>query len=118
MNSVLKRGHLFTYLKPELIGLGVSTTTNMIEGAINSGIREMIRLHRGMPIEHRRCACEWFCWTHADSLERPKLPLVIKESELLLKEREAARKPAPDLVGPEVYGTASIAEEGLYARAA
>jgi len=60
----------------------------------------------------------WFCWTHADSLERPKLPLVIKESELLLKEREAARKPAPDLVGPEVYGTASFAEEGLYARAA
>ncbi|ALG27778.1 hypothetical protein AOZ07_03175 [Glutamicibacter halophytocola] len=117
MNSVLKRGHLFTYLKPELIGLGVSTTTNMIEGAINSGIREMIRLHRGMPIEHRRRACEWFCWTHADSLERPALPLIIKESELLLKEREVARKPVPYLVGPEVYGTASIAEEGLYARA-
>ncbi|WP_438286497.1 IS1249 family transposase [Glutamicibacter mishrai] len=116
MSKVLKRGHLFTFLKSELTGLGISATTNMIEGAINSGIREMTRLHRGMPIEHRRRACEWFCWSHADENDRAKLPLLIKESRKVLKELEAKKAPAEELVGPELYGTASVAEEGLYAR--
>lgn len=116
MSQVLKRGHLFTYLKPEHTGLGIIATTNMIEGAINSGIREMIRLHRGMPIEHRRRACEWFCWTHTDEAERAKLPFLIKESKKLLKELEAKKAPVEGPVGPELYGTASVAEEGLYAR--
>ncbi|MGH3654583.1 hypothetical protein [Glutamicibacter sp.] len=34
----------------------------------------MILNHRGMPIEHRRRACEWFCWSHAQKSKRPTLP--------------------------------------------
>lgn len=117
MSSVLKRGHLFTYLKPQLASLGINATTNMIEGAINSGIRAMIRHHRGMPLEHRRRACEWFCWTHADEQSRAKLPLLIKESEKLVKQHEARQKPAEDRIGPELYGRAAVAEEGLFSRA-
>lgn len=58
MQTALRRGHLFTYLNEDLHGLGISSTTTMIEGAVNSGIRAMIFYHRGMPIEHRRRACE------------------------------------------------------------
>lgn len=116
MAKPLKRGHLFTYLEDELTGLGISATTNMIEGAINSGIRDMIRHHRGMPIEHRRRACEWFCWSHTDEQGRAKLPLLIKESRKLLKELEVKNAPVEELIGPELYGTQTIAEEGLYAR--
>ena len=116
MAKPLKQGYLFTYLGDRLTGLGVSATTNMIEGAFNSGIKEMTRLHRGMPIEHRRRACEWFCWSHADKNDRAKLPLLIKESEKLLKELEAKKAPVEEPVGPELYGTASVAEEGLFSR--
>jgi len=117
MANPLKQGHLFTYLDDDLTGLGASATTNMIEGAINSGIREMIRFHRGMPIEHRRRACEWSYWSHADEHDRTKLALLIKESEQLLREQEAKKVPAEEVISPEFFGTASIAEEGLYARA-
>lgn len=58
MNRALRRGHLFTYLDHDFERLEISVTTNMIEGAINSGIRAMIRNHRGMPIEYQRRACE------------------------------------------------------------
>lgn len=118
MNRALRRGHLFTYLDHDLEGLGINATTNMIEGAINSGIREMIRNHRGMPIEHRRRACEWFCWTHADKSSRPTLPALIKANKAYEQEQaEAKQKAAEDPVGPELYGTTATAEEGLYSRA-
>lgn len=118
MNRALRRGHLFTYLDHDLEGLGINATTNMIEGAINSGIREMIRNHRGMPIEHRRRACEWFCWTHADKSSRPTLPALIKANKAYEQEQaEVKQKAAEDPVGPELYGTTATAEEGLYSRA-
>ena len=70
-----------------------------------------------MPLEHRRRACEWFCWTRADEQSRAKLPLLIKESEKLVKQHEARQKPAEDRIGPELYGRAAVAEEGLFSRA-
>ncbi|MGP9652490.1 IS1249 family transposase [Glutamicibacter sp. AOP38-B1-38] len=117
MQTALRRGHLFTYLNEDLNGLGISSTTNMIEGAVNSGIRAMIFYHRGMPIEHRRRACEWFCWTHTDKSARPKFPALIKAA-IVRAERIATAKVAEEKqIGPELYGTAAVAEEGLYARA-
>ena len=117
MNKALQRGHLFTFLDEQLKGLGINATTNMIEGAVNSGIRTMIFYHRGMPIEHRRRACEWFCWTHTAAENRPAL------GELLRPEHYApeARKTGVDLVddgpiGPELYGTGASAEDGQYVR--
>lgn len=90
----------------------------MIEGAINSGIRAMIRNHRGMPIEHRRRACEWFCWTHSLKSSRPTLPELIKATKAYEQEQAEAAQEAAELpIGPEVYGTAAVAEEGLYSRA-
>lgn len=117
MRKALKRGHLFAYLDEDLKGLGISPTTNMIEGAINSGIRAMIFYHRGMPIEHRRRACEWFCWTHSEEEPRPTLPVLIKATEAFMQKLAAKKAPVEERVGPELYGTAAVAEEGLYARA-
>ena len=117
MNKALRRGHLFTYLDEDLNGLGINATTNMIEGAVNSGIRAMIFHHRGMPIEHRRRACEWFCWTHTEAAARPKLPALIKAAAKREQEIAAAKNAVEERVGPELYGTAAIAEEGLYSRA-
>lgn len=120
MKTVLQRGHMFTFADPQLLGLGISATTNMIEGAINLGIRAVIRYHRGMPVDHRRRAAEWFCWTRSDPKSRLSLPALIKAAD----EQQAARKARKlkiehqhDEIGPQLYGTAAIAEEGLWTRA-
>ncbi|MHC6176748.1 IS1249 family transposase [Glutamicibacter sp. X7] len=116
MATPLKRGHVFTYLDEDLDGLSISATTNMIEGGINSGIRALISHHRGMPIEHRRRACEWFCWNRAEPRSRANLPTMIRASGKLVLEREATMKPDEEQVGPVLYGRHTTAEEGLYSR--
>lgn len=117
INTVLGRGHLFTYLATDLVGLGIHANTNMIEGAINSGIRAMIFHHRGMPTEHRRRAVEWFCWTHADKASRPPLGTLVEPwhyTPVPKSKTQPELEEAP--LGPELYGTATVAEEGLYNR--
>jgi hypothetical protein len=42
--------HLFTYLRHP----GVPNTTNMLEGGVNAGIAEMLRLHRGLRIHQKK----------------------------------------------------------------
>lgn len=57
--------------EPELEGLGISSTTNRIEGRINVGLRLMLKVHRGLPLEHCRRAVEWFL---QDRSENPLPP--------------------------------------------
>ncbi|WP_082123928.1 IS1249 family transposase [Arthrobacter sp. YC-RL1] len=117
MNTALKRGHLFTYLREDLHALGINATTNMIEGAINSGIRTMIFHHRGMPTEHRRAAVEWFCWQHTAKDSRTSLGALIRPEHYTPRARkQAAEDLVEEQIGPELYGTGTTAEEGLYAR--
>ncbi|GAA1412125.1 hypothetical protein AUR04nite_11340 [Glutamicibacter uratoxydans] len=118
MNRPLLKGHLFAFLESEFEGLKINSTTNMIEGGINSGIRDMLRLHRGMPVEHRRRAVEWFCWTRADPASRPGLEqFITPELYAPAKHAEDLVDEAEDLGGPQLYGTEATAEEGLWARA-
>lgn len=120
MKAVLQRGHLFTFVDPQLIGLGINATTNVIEGAINLGIRAVIRHHRGMPVEHRRRAAEWYCWTRSDPQSRLSLPALITaadEQQAAQKARKLKALQEQEIVGPALYGTEAIAEEGLWERA-
>ena len=112
----LSLSHLFTYLDPDFEKAGINATTNMSEGALNSGIRRTLRDHRGMPTEHRRTAAEWFCWTHAESLGRPSLGSLVRPEHYAPQVRAEAVQEVEEQIGPELYGTAAIAEEGLYAR--
>lgn len=118
MNRPLLKGHLFAFLDTEFEGLKISPTTNMLEGGINSGIRQMLRLHRGMPVEHRRRAVEWFCWSHADPASRPGLEeFITPELYVPRRSRDEEIEADDDLDGPQLYGTEAIAEEGLWTRA-
>src|SRR5690606_614832 len=117
MNKALRRGHLFTDLDKDLNGLGINATTNMIEGAVNSGIRAMIFYHRGMPIEHRRRACEWFCWTHADEGNRPALRTLLRPEHYTPETKKKAQHMVDEApIGPELYGTGPSAEDGQFIR--
>ena len=59
LNTLARRGTLFTYLREDLAGLDVPATTNRIEG-LNSRIRDLLRHHRGMGLTHQiKSVCWW-----------------------------------------------------------
>ena len=55
LHRAAEAGHVFTFLDH-----GNPRTTSPLEGGINAQIRHLLRHHRGMTIEHRRRAIEWF----------------------------------------------------------
>lgn len=69
MRSLLKlirENTLFTYLNHELAEDFIPpATNNMIEGGINSRLREILRNHRGLSIERRIKAVYWWCYMHS-----------------------------------------------------
>ena len=110
LERLAKREHLFTFLEPELAQLGINRTTNKIEGGVNAPLKDLLRRHRGMPSSHQRRAADWWCYLHSpapappSSLIRPKHwqpaePVIVEQDEI-----------------PGDYGTATTAEEGLWAR--
>lgn len=66
IRRLAKAGTMFTYLDPALTQkLGIlPSTTNLIEGATNSPLREMLRLHRGLKLDRRIKAIAWWCYQH------------------------------------------------------
>ena len=111
MERLHQRGQLFTYLAPELEELGIESTTNRIEGGVNTQLRALLRNHRGMPPAHAVRAVEWWLHAHAQDPAAPH-PLIRREHLV----------PGPvavveERVGPELLGTGLVAEEGLWSRA-
>ena len=58
---------MFTYLDEALRAEieKIPSTTNQIEGGINSILRAMLREHRGLSIERRIKAVFWWCYMHS-----------------------------------------------------
>lgn len=74
---LLKEGTMFTYFDEQLrIEIDkIPRTNNQIEGGINSRLREMLRVHRGLSVERRIKAVFWWCYMHS--------PEPLSTSELL-----------------------------------
>jgi hypothetical protein len=49
---------------------GVPSTTNLVEGGINSRLKELLHRHRGMPLEHKKAIVAYFL----DNRSRPQKP--------------------------------------------
>lgn len=64
---LLNEGTMFTYFDEELRSeiKKIPRTNNQIEGGINSRLREMLRLHRGLSVEKRIKAVFWWCYMHS-----------------------------------------------------
>ena len=67
ISRLLKDDTMFTYLDETLASTidNVPSTTNQIEGGINSRLRAMLREHRGLSIERRIKAVFWWCYMHS-----------------------------------------------------
>ena len=103
LHRAARDGHIFTNLEH-----GNPRATSRLEG-LNAQIRHLLRHHRGMPLEHRRRAVEWFLLLHEVPLDHA---------------HKHARTPPPtlkttspnDTLGPALYDTALSPEEGLWLR--
>lgn len=76
LSHLIDSGHLFTFLDPDLYDDGeiigsLPATNNQIEGGINSPLRELLRRHRGMSIDHRIRAITWWCYLHTENPASP-----------------------------------------------
>ena len=71
LDRLIREGTLFTFIDPDLRTQlclsddeSLPATTNAIE-SLNSRLRDMLRHHRGLPIDRRIKALYWFCYLHS-----------------------------------------------------
>jgi hypothetical protein len=103
LHRAAEAGHIFTNLEH-----GNPRATSRLEG-LNSQIRNLIRHHRGMPIEHRRRAAEWFLLLH-------EIPITQAHNHAHVPQPAPASPAVEEPTGPALYDTGLSAEEGLWHR--
>lgn len=104
LHRAAEAGHVFTFLEH-----GNPRTTSPLEGGINAQIRHLLRHHRGMTIEHRRRAIEWFLLLH-------EIPIEQAHEHADEPTPQSAPRAAEEPHGPALYDTGLTAEEGLWHR--
>lgn len=109
---VLRRGHVFTFLDPDLHPLEIPSTTNEIEGGINTQMRLLLLHHRGMTETHQRRAIEWWLYMHSEHPDPGRI-LATHRHQPDKPSRPIYTDPEP---GPALYDTGLDASEGLWLR--
>lgn len=103
-----RREHLFTFLMT-----GGPKTTSRLEGGVNAMIKQTLRLHRCMTIEHQKRAAEWVLIQRTGLLHTAS-GMVTKEAVTpRVKQRPQFTESDP---GPVLYDHGISAEEGLWTR--
>lgn len=103
LHRAAQSGHVFTYLEHHN-----TRTTSRLEG-LNSQIRHLLRNHRGMPIEHRKRAVEWFLLLH-------EIPLADAHKHAYAPTPAATVNAEENTEAPPLYDTGLDATEGLWLR--
>lgn len=67
LNKLVREGTMFTFVEMQQERGGVwDATNNVIEGKVNSQIREMLHAHRGLSTMRRIKAAFWWCYMHSE----------------------------------------------------
>ena len=103
-----RREHLFTYLTA-----GGPKTTSRLEGGTNAMVKQVLRLHRGMTVEHQKRAAEWVLIERAGLLHTAGDMDIAAAVTPPKTRRPRYTEPDP---GPKLYDTGLTAEEGLWLR--
>ena len=88
INTLARKGTLFTYLEPDLqvAGEPIPATNNQIEGGINTRLRALLREHRGMPLDHQIKTVLWWCDRHTENPASPAHLLAITVTDTQIAE--------------------------------
>ncbi|MDN6100527.1 MAG: transposase, partial [Corynebacterium flavescens] len=71
LQNLAKDKHLFTFLTEKTDATKLKSTTNSLEGGINSPIKKLMYDHRGLRDEHQRIACDWWLYLHTQLPDDP-----------------------------------------------
>ncbi|MGV2855488.1 IS1249 family transposase [Glutamicibacter sp. AGC84] len=108
LHDLLKKDHLFQWLDLAQPGELLPKTTSPLEGGINAGIKEQLRLHRGLTPQHSMALVRWHLYRYA---ENPKDPWSFVQRHHWAEKPK--RKPrAEEPIGPAVYGQHFSWEDG------
>ena len=113
LSSLVSAGTLFTYLDPGLAKAGpLPSTNNMIEGGVNSQLREVLRKHRGLTSLKRVKAVFWWCHAHSGDARtaREKLATMPTDADIDFLFSVYSASPARDDGGPE-WGDRAVWED-------
>ena len=50
----------------------IPSATNTLEGGINSQIKKLVSVHKGLSEDHMRRAIEWWCYFNSENPSNPK----------------------------------------------
>ena len=116
LSRLVKANHLFTFVDPALDGLEIASTTNQIEGGINSPMRNLLKRHRGLTEHHQKRALEWWLYTRCDATGTPSATLDARHDARPDDPVNVENNDNEELDSPALYGTTLTAEEGLWHR--
>lgn len=87
LNTLVRKGTLFTYLDPTLVidDDPIPATSNLIE-SLNSRLRHLLRAHRGMPLDHQIKTVLWWCYQHTEFPQTPAQLLTNTYTDTQIKE--------------------------------
>lgn len=106
--TVLKNGHLFTWLTAATNEHKIDRTTSPLEGGINAGLKHLLRDHRGLTDDHAKRAVDWYLYLHSES---PKDPWTFVNPSHWQPQRKQT-KTIEEPIGPALYDTAFSPEDG------
>lgn len=96
-HSLLKKEQLFQWLDQASEGEVLPRTTSPLEGGINAGIKDQLRLHRGLTPEHSIALVRWHLYQHTENRKDPWS---------FVQQRHWTEKPTPKTIKEEPIGPA------------
>jgi hypothetical protein len=69
--GLIRDNHLFTWLELAEDGYTIAKTTNPLEGGPNKAIKDFLRAHRGLDIDHARRGVDWLLYLRTQAPRHP-----------------------------------------------
>lgn len=109
LNKLVKQGTMFTFVEMQMNHGGTwDSTNNVIEGKVNSQLREMLHAHRGLSKMRRVKAVFWWCYMHSECkvTEAEMLKTMKTDEEVEGLFALASKRQYRNDGAPEEYGSA------------
>ena len=113
LNKLVHTGQLFTLVEMAEEHGGTWASTNNVIESRNARIREMLRMHRGLPLLHRIKAVFWWCCMHTENPLSPAeiLRVMPTDDQVDGLFTSAASGSKRDDGAPEEYGSGIVWSE-------
>lgn len=113
LNKLVKDTTLFTFIEMQQEYKGVWPSTNNAVESVNARLREMLRLHRGLPLIHRIKAIFWWCYMNTETpLPASEIIRVMPtDNDIKGLFLSASKKSGSSAGSPDRYGSGIVWEE-------